>query len=97
MLLYAARAFTRLFSSVSVTDPHNGLRALSRQAARRICINQDGMAHASEIVEQLRSLGLSWREVPVTIRYSAATLAKGQNGWNAVRIVSHLLAARVVR
>jgi glycosyltransferase involved in cell wall biosynthesis len=96
-LLYAGRAFTRLFSAVSVSDPHNGLRALSRRAAERIRITQDGMAHASEIVEQLRVHGLRWREVPVTIRYSAATLAKGQSGWNAVQIVSHLLAARVVR
>jgi glycosyltransferase involved in cell wall biosynthesis len=97
VLLHAARVFTRFFSSVSVTDPHNGLRALSRRAAERIAITQDGMAHASEIVEQLRVHCLRWREVPVTIRYNEATLAKGQTGWQAARIVSHLIVARVLK
>ena len=97
LLLCGARMFTRIFSSVNVTDPHNGLRALSRRAADQICITQDGMAHASEIVEQLRVCRLRWCEVPVTVRYSEETLAKGQSGWQAVRIVSHLLVARVIR
>ena len=97
LLLYGARVFTRIFSDVQISDPHIGLRAMSRHAAERIRIEQDGMAHASEIVEQLRRQQLRWCEVPVTIRYSRETLAKGQSGWNAVRIVSHLLVARVVR
>ena len=36
------------------------------------------MAHASEILDQIRVHGLDFCEVPVTIRYSAATLAKGR-------------------
>jgi glycosyltransferase involved in cell wall biosynthesis len=97
LVLYGARVFTRLLSAVSVSDPHIGLRAFSRRAAERIRIDQDGMAHASEIVEQLRVHHLRWREVPVTVRYSRDTLAKGQSGWNAIRIVSQLMVARVVR
>ena len=86
-----------MFSAVRISDPHNGLRALSRRAAERVHINQDGMAHASEIVDQLCRHRLRWKEVPVSIRYTAATLAKGQSGWNAARIVMDLLAARVIR
>ena len=36
-------------------------------------------------------------EVPVTIRYSQDTLAKGQSSWNALRIVSQLLLGRMVK
>ncbi len=97
VLLLAARAFTRVFSAVTVTDPHNGLRALSRRAAEQIRMTQDGMAHASEIVEQLNVQQLRWCELPVTIRYTEETLAKGQRGWNAIGIVGHLVAGRVIK
>jgi glycosyltransferase involved in cell wall biosynthesis len=89
--------FTRVFSRVRVTDTHNGFRALSRRAAGRIRITHDRMAHASEILDQVSRLGLSYCEVPVTVHYSAATLAKGQTSWNGLKIVGELLLRRVVR
>lgn len=89
--------FTRVFSRIAVTDTHNGFRALSRAAAQSICITQDRMAHASEILDQIRELGLRYREVPVTIRYTTSTLAKGQSSWNALRIVGQLLLGRMIR
>jgi len=95
LVLSGARWFTRMFSAVAVSDPHNGFRAFSRAAAQQIRITQDRMAHCSEIVEQLRPLGLRWCEVPVTVRYTRATLAKGQSSWNAIRIVGDLLAGRL--
>jgi glycosyltransferase involved in cell wall biosynthesis len=97
LVLAAARWFTRACSGIAVSDPHNGLRAFSRSAAQRIRITQDRMAHASEIIEQLRTLRLRWEEVPVTVRYTDATLAKGQSSWNAFRIVGHLLAGRMIK
>jgi glycosyltransferase involved in cell wall biosynthesis len=97
LVLSGARWFTQLFSGIGVGDPHNGLRAFSRAAAQRIRITQDRIAHASEIVEQLRTLRLRWLEVPVTVRYTDATLAKGQSSWNAFRIVGHLLAGRMIK
>ena len=78
-------------------DPQNGLRAMSRAAAERIRITQDRMAHASELIDQLRTHRLRWCEVPVTVRYTADTLAKGQSSWNAVRIVGELITGRVIK
>ncbi|HEV3259633.1 MAG TPA: glycosyltransferase family 2 protein [Gemmataceae bacterium] len=89
--------FTRLFSHIRVTDTHNGLRAMSRHAAQRIHITLDRMAHASEILDQIRLHGLGFCEVPVTIRYSPATLAKGQSSWNAFKIVGQLVLGRLIR
>jgi glycosyltransferase involved in cell wall biosynthesis len=89
--------FTRVFSRIRVTDTHNGLRALSRRAAGQIRITQNRMAHASEILDQIRQRGLRFTEVPVTIHYSSATMAKGQSSWNALKIVGQLLLGRFVR
>lgn len=89
--------FTRITSRIHVTDTHNGLRALSRHAAQQIRIAQDRMAHASEILDQIRQHGLSFTEVPVTIHYSHASLEKGQSSWNAVKIVGQLLLGRFIK
>lgn len=89
--------FTRVFSRIQVTDTHNGFRALSRQAAETIRITQNRMAHASEILDQIREKNLRFVEVPVTIHYSPETFAKGQSSWNAVKIVGQLLMGRIVR
>jgi glycosyltransferase involved in cell wall biosynthesis len=89
--------FTRVVSQIQVTDTHNGFRGLSRKAAQAIRIYQDRMAHASEILDEVRRLRLKYVEVPVTIRYSAGSLAKGQSSWNAIRIVWQFLIGKVTR
>jgi glycosyltransferase involved in cell wall biosynthesis len=89
--------FTRLFSRIAVSDTHNGLRAFSRRAAQRIRITQNRMAHASEILDQIHQEALPFCEVPVTIRYSAGTLEKGQSSWNAVKMAGQLLLERFLR
>jgi len=87
--------FTRLTSRIRVTDVHNGMRAFSREAAESLHITMDRMAHASEILDQIAAHHWRYREVPVTIRYSAETLAKGQSSWNALRIAGQILMERL--
>jgi len=89
--------FTRLFSRIQVTDTHNGLRAFSRPAAKRIRIFENGMAHASEILDEIYRLNLRYEEVPVAVRYSGESLKKGQSSWNAIRIAGRLVLGRLVR
>jgi glycosyltransferase involved in cell wall biosynthesis len=97
LLLKGGVLFTRLFSSIKVTDTHNGFRAFSRAAALKFKIQQNRMAHASEILDQIHTLGLRFVEVPVTIRYTDDTLAKGQSSWNALKIIAELILGRLVR
>ncbi len=97
LILKGGVLFTRLVSGVSVTDTHNGFRALSRKAAEMIRLRQNRMAHASEIYDEIQAHGLKFVEVPVTIRYTDDTLAKGQSSWNALRIVGQLLMGRMVK
>lgn len=94
-VLWLAVRFTRMISGVVLTDTHNGLRAFSRQAAQMIDIRNDRMAHASELIDIIRGSGLPFAEVPVKIRYTQHTLAKGQSLRGAVRIAFDYFVGRV--
>src|SRR6478735_6682235 len=97
MLLKAATLFTRLTTGLRVTDTHNGLRAMTRRGAAALKLRQNRMAHASECLSQLGSSGLRYVEQPVTIEYTAYSLAKGQNLRDGVLILLDLFARRLYR
>jgi len=54
------------------------------------------MAHASEFYDQMKAAKLTYREVPVTIRYSAESLSKGQSGLDAVTILFDYVAGKFI-
>jgi glycosyltransferase involved in cell wall biosynthesis len=97
ILLKAATWFTRLTTGLDVTDTHNGLRAMTRRGAQSINLRQNRMAHASEILHQIADSGLTYVEAPVTIEYSAYSLAKGQTLGDALTILTDLFARRLHR
>jgi glycosyltransferase involved in cell wall biosynthesis len=97
LVLQAATAFTRLTTGLQLTDTHNGLRAMTRRGAAAIKLRQNRMAHASECLAQIAASGLRYVEQPVTIEYSAYSLAKGQGVRDAVFILLDLFARRLYR
>jgi glycosyltransferase involved in cell wall biosynthesis len=97
LILKLGVLFTLLVSRIKVTDAHNGFRAFTHAAADKLSLQQNRMAHASEILDQIRRHRLRFVEVPVTIRYSADTLAKGQTSLGAVKIASDLLLGRMIK
>ncbi len=92
VLLHAARTFNVMAMGIPrrVTDPQSGMRALSAKAAREIDFVQDRMAHCSEILRRVTRSSLRWVEVPVRIRYTAESLAKGQKSTDALKIAWQL-------
>ena len=103
--LSRARRFTlrlavrqqRMVTGLKLTDAHNGLRLFTSAAASRICIRQNRMAHASEIISQISALGLRVVEVPCTIRYTDYSRAKGQKLTGAFRILWDLAIRSLYR
>jgi glycosyltransferase involved in cell wall biosynthesis len=89
--------FTNFFSRVKLTDTHNGFRALTKEAAQKIIIKQDGMAHASEIIDKIKKNNLKYKEVPVTVIYSDYSLTKGQSVFNSFKIVFKLLISKLTK
>ena len=79
------------------TDLENGLRAFSGRAASQIDITLDRMAHASELIDQVRRMELPYTEVPVHIRYTEYSRGKGQRNLNALSILLNYLMGRAVR
>jgi polyprenyl-phospho-N-acetylgalactosaminyl synthase len=97
LLLKAATWFTRVTTGLRISDTHNGLRAMTRRGASRIKLRQNRMAHASEILHAVARSGLRYVEVPVTVDYSAYSLAKGQRLTDSLRILVDLSARRLHR
>lgn len=88
--------FTILLSGIRVTDTHNGFRALSRKAAMEMRITLDRMAHASEILDLVKTKRLRYVERPVTISYSAETLQKGQSTVKAMLTAKDIIKKKIV-
>ncbi len=78
-------------TGMHLTDAHNGLRLLRRDALEQIHLEQNRMAHASEIVSQIARSKLPWREAPVHIKYTEYSKSKGQSLLNSVNILVELI------
>lgn len=87
--------FTRLTTGLALTDTHNGMRAFTVEAARSMTITQNRMAHASELLSRIAQLGLTYREVPVTVHYTDYSAAKGQGSLSAVAILWDIATSRM--
>ncbi|MBI4092913.1 MAG: glycosyltransferase family 2 protein [Candidatus Kerfeldbacteria bacterium] len=87
--------FTRILSRIKVTDTHNGFRAFSQDAASKIKIVQDRMAHASEILDEIVLNKLRYTEVPVTITYNAYSRTKGQSSFAMFKIAMKFIIAKI--
>jgi len=95
LLLRAGRQVSGLLTGIWLSDTHNGLRALSRRAAESIRLRENGFAHATEILDEVRRANLRYTEVPVTVEYTRYSRAKGQPISNAFNIVIDLIIRKM--
>lgn len=97
ILLKMGIVVSGFFAGVWLSDTHNGFRALSRKALREIQLRENGFAHATEILAQIRSKHLRCLERPAALRYSPYARKKGQSLWNSFNIVVDLLLEKLFR
>lgn len=90
VVLRTAAVQSRLATGMALTDAHNGLRAFSPKVAKGINLQQNRMAHASELIHQLAEMNPRWVEQPVEIVYTDYSKSKGQSLLNSVNIVADL-------
>jgi glycosyltransferase involved in cell wall biosynthesis len=90
-VLKAAAVYTRWTTGMALTDAHNGLRVLDRSVLEGIDIQQNRMAHASELIEQIGDADVRWAEYPTHVIYSDYSKAKGQSLLNSVNILFELI------
>lgn len=91
VILKTAVWVTNQTTGLRLTDAHNGLRVIRVDAARRIELQQDRMAHATEIVLQLGRTKLPWAEHPVEVLYTDYSKGKGQSVLNSINILVDLI------
>ena len=97
LVLQVARGINYLFSGLMLSDAHNGLRAFNRKALDKITITENRMAHASEIIFEIRKHGLRYKEVPVQIIYTDYSRQKGQSSWDSIKILFDLILHKLFK
>lgn len=92
VIIPLAHLINKIFTGSDLTDPQNGFRAMSQKAASQIKIEQDGMAHNTEIISKAFGSDLKIKEVPVTIIYHNF----GQKFSGGLKIIKDLILARLI-
>lgn len=97
--LHGKRLVEQLFTGVALTDVHNGLRVMNRRAAELIQISHDRMAHATEIISEIRRHHLRCVEFPVVTPYTEYSRANSSNKHflkASVKIVKDLVVGKLL-
>jgi Glycosyltransferases involved in cell wall biogenesis len=91
VVLNAARWVNYLFTGLYLTDAHNGLRAMTRPVAQQLRFRENRMAHATEILLEIRKHKIRYKEVPASVFYTEYSKKKGQSVFNSIRIFFDLV------
>jgi len=97
IVLQIARFVNLILSGVLLSDAHNGLRALNKNAWKNIRITENRMAHASEILFEIKKHQLRIREAPVNIQYSNYSKKKGQSAWDSIKVLFDLVLHKLFK
>ncbi len=92
IILPIGRIVNKFFVGKSLTDSQNGFRALSRKAAEKIKIENNEMAHNTEIQAKVFKNKLKVKEVPVTIIFNDF----GQRFGGGIKIIKDLFLAKLM-
>ncbi|MCS6819505.1 MAG: glycosyltransferase family 2 protein, partial [Chitinophagales bacterium] len=95
IILKAAIVVNGLLTGLWLSDAHNGFRMFTREAAQKIRLTENRMAHATEIIWLIKQHNLKVVEVPVHITYTVYSKLKGQKPSNALNILIDLLLNRI--
>ncbi len=96
IILKGAILINGLLTGLWLTDAHNGFRAMNRTALSKINLRENRMAHASEILTQIKQGRLRYEEIPVNIVYTEYSKMKGQSHSNSINILIDLLLNKFI-
>ncbi len=97
LLLRIARVVNGVLTGLWLSDAHNGFRVLNRHALSCIQLRENRMAHATEILIQIRRSGLRYTEAPTHIVYTDYSQAKGQRWQGAFNILFDVFVNKYFR
>ncbi|MBP8016587.1 DUF2304 family protein [Candidatus Gracilibacteria bacterium] len=94
LILFGSKIITFFFNGLWLSDPHNGFRFIKLELFKDLKIYSDHMAYASELLDEIKRLGVKYTEIPVNISYTDYSLKKGQKNSNALKIFLELIYKR---
>ena len=95
MAIHLARVVNFLFTGIWLTEAHNGLRVFNRKTAAALHLQENKMAHATEILFRVKQYKLRFREAPVHIVYTDYSRKKGQPLSGGIKIFFDLVFNRI--
>jgi glycosyltransferase involved in cell wall biosynthesis len=90
LILPLGRLVNRFFG-VKTSDPQSGFRAYTKAVAKSFRIENNGMAHCSEILIKLSQGPWRIKEVPITVTYHEY----GQKFSGGIRIIKDLIIQKI--
>ena len=90
-VLSLGNLITFLFFGVWTSDSQSGFRGLSKTAIQSISLKSNRMEVSSEFFGEIKRLGLRFSELPIHIRYTPYSLAKGQKNSHSAGVLLKLL------
>lgn len=96
-LLKFAILFNFCLTGLKLTDAHNGLRILNAKALKAISLKENRMAHATEILFQIKKHQLRFKEIETHITYTAETMQKGQKSVDAIGVALDIIKRRILK
>lgn len=94
---FCGNFFTWLLFGIWVSDSQSGFRAFSANAARKLCLRTSTMEVSSEIIREVARLKLRLAEVPITVKYTEYSLAKGQGFFRGLQTLWKLIVLKFFR
>lgn len=93
ILMPLARLINKIFLGINLTDPQSGFRAMSKNAAEKINIEHDRMAHCSEILFKTYANKLRIKEVAIHVIYHDF----GQKFSGGLKIIKELFIGSLIK
>ncbi|MFA5420699.1 MAG: glycosyltransferase family 2 protein [Patescibacteria group bacterium] len=91
IIMPIAKVFNRLFFGINTSDPQSGFRAMTRECANKIIIENDRMAHCTEILAKSFKYKLKIKEVPIKVLYEEF----GQKFSGGINIIKDLSLKKI--
>ncbi len=91
VIMPLARIFNYLFYKIKTSDPQSGFRAMNRKAVEKIIIENNRMAHCTEILAKAHKYKLKIKEVPIKVLYAEF----GQKFSGGLKIIKDLLLKKI--
>jgi glycosyltransferase involved in cell wall biosynthesis len=91
IIMPMAKMFNKFFFKIKTSDPQSGFRAMTKKCAEKIVIENNRMAHCTEILAKSFQYKFKIKEVPIKVIYEEF----GQKFSGAINIIKDLSLKKI--